>query len=149
MKGRFEHFTVLIANINRCIKKIKTAEMEEYHLKSPHVSALYYLHKESGLTAAELCSLCKEDKAAMSRALDYLEKNGHIFPNADENKKYRRPLKLTERGEKIALGIAEKIDRILEEASEGLSEEYRVIMYESLALISDNLDKICGSYEEK
>lgn len=149
MRGRFEHFTVLIANINRCIKKIKTEEMEEYHLKSPHVSALYYLNKESALTATELCSLCKEDKAAMSRALDYLEKNGYIFSNTDANKKYRRPLKLTEKGEKIALGIAEKIDRILEEASEGLGEEHRAIMYESLALISDNLDKICENYEEK
>ena len=149
MRGRFEYFTVLIANINRCIKKIKTAEMEEYQLKSPHVSALYYLNKESGLTAAELCSLCKEDKAAMSRALDYLEKNGYIFPNTDTNKKYRRPLKLTEKGEKIALGIAEKVDRILEKASEGLSEEHRVIMYQSLALINDNLDKICESYEEE
>lgn len=149
MKGRFEHFTVLIANLNRCIKKIKTAEMEEYNLKSPHVSCLYYLHKEEGLTAAELCAICKEDKAAMSRALDYLEKSGYIFPNKDSKKKYRCPLVLTETGKKIAVGIAEKIDRILDEASVGLSEEHRIIMYQSLALISENLDKICGNYEEE
>lgn len=149
MKGRFENFTVLIANINRCIKRIKTAEMGEYHLKSPHLSALYYLNKESGLTAAELCSLCKEDKAAMSRALDYLEKNGYIFPSAAANKNYRRPLRLTEKGEKTALDIAKKTDRILEMASAGLSEEYRAVMYESLALINENLDKICENYEEK
>lgn len=147
MRGRFEHFTVLIANINRCIKKIKTAEMEEYNLKSPHVSCLYYLYKEEGLTAAELCAICKEDKAAMSRALDYLEKSGYLSPAPDTKKKYRCPLKLTEKGKAIALGIVEKIDRILDDASVGLSEEHRIIMYQSLALISENLDKICESYE--
>lgn len=147
MKGRFEHFTVLIANINRCIKKIKTAEMEEYDLKSPHVSCLYYLYKEESLTAAELCSICREGKAATSRSLDYLEKKGYIVCSLDTKKKYRCPLALTETGKKIAVGIVEKIDRILEEASLGLSEEHRLIMYESLALISDNLGKICENYE--
>ena len=147
MKGRFEHFTVLIARINRCIKKIKTAEMEEYDLKSPHVSCLYYLYKEKSLTAAELCSICKEDKAAASRSLDYLEKNGYIACDSDAKKRYRCLLTLTEKGKTIAIGIAEKIDRILEEASVGLSEENRLIMYESLSLISDNLDKICENYE--
>ncbi|MBP3422598.1 MAG: hypothetical protein J6K86_02410 [Clostridia bacterium] len=148
MKGRFEHFTVLIAKINRCIKKIKTAEMEEYDLKSPHVSCLYYLYKEKRLTATELCVICREDKAAASRSLDYLEKNGYIAGDSEAKKRYRCPLTLTEKGEKIAVGIVEKIDRILEEASVGLSEERRLIMYESLALISDNLDKICENYEE-
>lgn len=148
MKGRFEHFTVLIANINRCIKKIKTAEMVEYQLKSPHVSCLYYLYKEESLTAAELCALCKEDKAAMSRALDYLEKNGYISCDSDAKKRYRCPLTLTEKGATIAMRIAKKVDRILDEASVGLSEENRVIMYQSLALISENLKKICENYEE-
>lgn len=147
MKGRFENFTVLISNINRHIKKIKTEEMEEYNLKSPHVSCLYYLYKEDSLTATELCAICKEDKAAMSRSIDYLEKNGYILSDSDAKKRYRCALTLTEQGKSIAVGIVEKIDRILDQASVGLSEEHRVVMYQSLALISENLEKICEQYE--
>ena len=149
MNGRFENFTVLISNINRCIKKIKTEEMEEYNLKSPHVSCLYYLYKQEGLTAAELCGICKEDKAAISRSIDYLERCGYIVTDSDAKKRYRCALTLTETGKSIAVGIAEKIDRILDQASVGLSEEHRVIMYQSLALICENLEKICEEYEEE
>lgn len=43
MEERFETFTVLIARINRGIKRIKAEEMAEFGLKGPHVSCLYYL----------------------------------------------------------------------------------------------------------
>ena len=56
MQDRFETFTVLIDKVKRCIRRIKTEEMSEYNLKSPHVSCLYYLyrHKDEPLTAKEL-----------------------------------------------------------------------------------------------
>ena len=69
MNDRFETFTVLISSVSRSIRRIKTETMAEYNLKSPHVSCLYYLYKRPGMTAAELCELCEEDKAAASRSI--------------------------------------------------------------------------------
>ena len=150
LKARFETFTVQIAKINRCIKKIKTEEMSEYNLKSPHLSCLYYMFKNQiALTAKELCEICDEDKGAISRSIDYLEKNGYIFGDSKTEKRYRSPLHLTEKGEKAGESIANKIDNILVLASEGLTEENRKIFYESLILISDNLQKICDDYLDK
>ena len=63
MIDRFQTFTVLVAKMNRCIRKIKTEEMAEFDLKSPHVSCLYYLYGADSLTATELCEICEEDKA--------------------------------------------------------------------------------------
>ena len=73
MEHRFETFTVLITKINRCIRKIKNLEMAEYGLRSAHISCLYYLYGETDLTATDLCERCEEDKATISRALDYLD----------------------------------------------------------------------------
>lgn len=70
MEERFETFTVLIARISRSIKRIKADEMADFELKGPHVSCLYYLSQRDGMTAAELCERCDEDKAAISRSLD-------------------------------------------------------------------------------
>ena len=67
MEEQYETFTVLIARINRSIKRIKSAEMAEFQLKGPYVSCLYYLSLTDGLTAAALCERCDEDKAAISR----------------------------------------------------------------------------------
>lgn len=78
MEEHYETFTVLIARINRSIKRIKSAEMAEFQLKGPYVSCLYYLSLTDGLTAAALCERCDEDKAAISRSLDDLEKTATL-----------------------------------------------------------------------
>ena len=76
---RFKNFTVLINNISRNIKRIKSEEMKDFDLKTPHVSCIYYLYIENNLTAKELTDICDEDKAQISRSIDYLENNGYII----------------------------------------------------------------------
>ena len=147
MKERFKTFTVLIMEINRYIHKIKTEEMSEFDLKSPHVSCLYHLYKAGELTAKELCDISKEDKASVSRSIEYLETNGFISCNSTTKKRYKAILTLTEKGREIGAALAKKIDAILEQASVGLSEENRAVMYETLSLIHDNLENICNKYE--
>ena len=147
MDHRFETFTVLMANISRSIRKIKTQQMEEFQLKSTHVSCLYYLYREGELTATELCERCEEDKANISRAIEYLEKQGYIACRSRAQKRYRAPLELTDQGRAVGEIVAGKIDRILCDASEGLDEREREIMYRSLALISGNLQRICDEYD--
>ena len=148
MQERFKAFTLLIAKVNRCIRKIKTEEMAELDLKSTHVSCLYYLYTMQSLTAKELGEVCEEDKAAISRSLEYLEKNGFLETIEKDHKKYKRPLELTEKGRVIGKQLSERIDNILYKASEGVSEEDRVIFYRSLAKISENLQNICDMYDK-
>ncbi len=147
MQERFKTFTLLIAKISRCIRKIKTEEMAEFDLKSTHVSCLYYLYTMQSLTAKELCEVCEEDKAAVSRSLEYLEKNGYLEAMEKEHKKYKRPLELTEKGLQTGKHISERIDSILETSSDGVSEEERNVLYLSLFQISENLQKICNRYD--
>ena len=145
MEERFEAFTVLIGRISRSIKRIKSEEMTEFQLKGPHVSCLYYLSAEDGLTAAALCERCDEDKAAVSRSLDYLEKGGYITCGSGAGRRYRTPPYLTERGRAVCRAINEKIGRIVNAASQGLGEAERRSMYRALTLISGNLERIWGA----
>ena len=148
MQERFQTFTVLIARLNRCIRKIKTEEMAGFNLKSPHVSCLYYLYKSDSLTSKELCDICEEDKANISRSIEYLEKNGYLVCKSKTEKRYKSPLVLTEKGRETGEYIVRKIDAILDSVSEGIPEEHRAIMYRSLSVICDNLQKICDAYDE-
>ena len=79
MVERFELFTVLIANLTRNIRRIKTEEMARWNLKSHHVSCIYYLYQKESLTAKELCDICDEDKANVSRSIEYLEDAGFLI----------------------------------------------------------------------
>lgn len=144
MTERFETFTVLINRISRNIRKIKNQEMAEYHLRNSHISCLYYLYTSGGLTATDLCERCAEDKATVSRSLDYLEKNGYLICETKSAKRYKSPLKLTEKGLDIGKRIADKIAAVLEEISLELTEAQRLQFYHSLSVISQRLDGIAN-----
>ena len=148
MQNRFETFTLLISRVNRAIQKIKSEEMAEFNLKSSHVSCLYYLYKENSLTARDLCEICGEDKANISRSIKYLETNGYLVCESTAGKRYLSALMLTEKGSEVGERIVGKIDNILNFTSMGVSPEDREIMYRSLRLIAENLDSICGGYSD-
>ena len=140
MKERFQTFTALIAKINRNVKKIKNQEMAEYGLRSVHVSCLYYLYSAESLTATELCELCEEDRATISRGVDFLEENGFVTCEQTLAKRYKSPLFLTPKGREVAEKITEKINVVLDEVCIDLTEAQRAEFYRSLEIISDSLE---------
>lgn len=142
MKERFETFTVLINRINRNIRKIKNQEMAEYNLRSSHISCLYYLYIFDTLTATDLCERCEEDKATISRAVDYLESNGYLTCETKSSKRYKSPLVLTSRGMDVGKKIADKINSVLKETSSGLTDDERADFYRCLSAISESIEKI-------
>ena len=147
MYDRFETFTVAIIKINRCIHKIKAEVMAQFDLKSQHVSCLYYLLDANGLTATELCEICAEDKSAISRAIDYLEKRGLIYCDSAAKKRYKALLTLTDEGRMIAKIVDDKIKEVLAQSAAGLSKEEHESFYKSLLTIAANLQRICGDEE--
>lgn len=142
MNDRYEIFTALIAKISRNIRKIKNQEMADYDLRSPHISYLYYLYSSEGLTATDLCELCEEDKASVSRSLGYLEKKGYLTCESKSAKRYKSPLLLTEKGKEAGRKIADKIDLVFNEIGAKLTDEERRALYRSLNIISDGLEAI-------
>lgn len=149
MQKRFQTFTLLNAQISRFLRRIKTEEMAALELKGGHVSCLYYLHKLGKLTAKELCDICEEDKANISRSIEYLETNGYLVTLSEGAHRYKRRYSLTEKGSRAAELLDEKIDRVLAVAGEGIEESDRAIMYACLAKISANLQSICDEYDAK
>lgn len=142
MQDRFEMFTILINRINRNIRKIKNQEMAEYNLRSIHVSCLYYLYMADTLTATELCERCDEDKATISRALDFLETNGYLICQTSNAKRYKSPLTLTDKGVDVGSKIRDKINSVFNQIGAELTDEERQFFYKYLSAISDSLESV-------
>ena len=145
---RFESFTSSVTKAYKSIQKIKIAEAEQIGLKPTHVMYMYYLGKNpEGLTHAELCKLCIEDKAAVSRAIVELTKKGFI-KNSEENsnRKYRTKIVLTDEGKQINNNLNEAIAIAVNKASKNLDEVDRENFYRFFFYITYNLDEICSSY---
>ncbi len=149
MEERYQMFTTLITKCARSVKRIKSNEMSGMNMKSSYVSCLYYLYiNDKPMTAKELCDVCEEDKAYVSRAVDALENGGYVLCASKTAKRYNSPISLTEQGTLVAKEVAKRVESIVERASVGLSEENRKIFYESLGLICNNLERICEKYGE-
>lgn len=143
MIDRFETFATTIAFINRYVQKIKSAEMRPLGLKSAYVMCLYNLVKKpEGVTASELCELCGEDKAAVSRTLSELSRRDYVRVDEPDGKRaYRAKVFLTEKGKKIGEYIHSRVDHVLDAVSEGMSELERTELYRSLSVIARNLKR--------
>ncbi len=139
MHERFKNFTNLIAGISRSIYRLKLEAMAKFDLKSSHVSCIYYLYQEIAHTATELCEVCEEDKANISRALRELEEEGHIVRQKSARGRPTRRLSLTESGMEIGKSLSMSIIEVMTAASVGISDGDRDIMYKSLFKIDANL----------
>ena len=142
MKERFETFKILIARLSRSVKRIKAEQMADFQLKGPHVSCLYYLSMQDGLTSAELCERADEDKAAISRSLDYLEKNGYIVRTPMENDARLKRIELTQKALDHENRVRENIMVIEEAMHEGFSKEEFNMMLGFLDRVIDNMEKL-------
>ena len=101
MIQRFDAFVTGITVCYKYIQRIKSAEVTEMGLKGAHVMCMFHLKQHpEGLTASQLCSLCAEDKAAVSRTVSFLKNEGYVYSEGSKN--YRALLQLTHAGRKVA-----------------------------------------------
>lgn len=135
---RFEEFLTGITVCYKYIQRIKNAEMTEFGLKGAHVACMFYLHHNpDGLTATQLCSLCAEDKASISRTVSDLRERGYVEQSGEKH--YRAPLRLSEAGRAIARQMDPLIKSWVSVGGQGMTAEEREAFYRSLALIAGNL----------
>ena len=151
MLERFEMLTLGTSQIYKDIQKIKKARMNSLGLKGTHAMCIYYLHQNpEGLTATELCSLCREDKAGISRILADLERHHFIeYDQSGTGKKYRTKAVLTEEGNEYASKVTDLILHATLMGGKGLSDEDREVFYRVLFQIANNLDKLCEELEQQ
>ncbi|MGM9629748.1 MarR family winged helix-turn-helix transcriptional regulator [Butyricicoccus sp.] len=151
MNQRFEAFVTSITQIYRCIQKIKAREMKALGLKSTHVMCLFQMQQHpEGLTAAQLSTLCGEDKGAVSRALSELEARGlAAFADQPGRKRYRTESTLTDAGRQAAARMNISIETAVETGGRGLTDEDRRVLYHALGVISNNLQAACTEQGEE
>lgn len=149
MQEEFEKLTVLINRMNRNIKRIKSREMAEYGLRGAQISCLQYLCDHDGAIASNLCEECDEDKATVSRALNYLEANGFIIRRAESAKRYKCSLHLTTKGREAGKKINEMNRYVLNAIGDGLTAKEKSEIFCSLSIINNNLEMISKNDEKQ
>ena len=143
MRSKYEQFTASVLCLSRCIQKIQRTEMAKYGLKGAHAQCLITMgHYPEGVTVAQLSRISEKDKAAISRTLSELERQGLVQKRKDGENAYRAPVLLTEAGREASARVEQLAQMAVEQAGVGLTEERRAVFYETLELIAGNLMRI-------
>ncbi len=149
MITRFKKFTKNISLAYKYLIKIKSYGIKEFGLKGSNFMCLFYIgESENGLTATELCKLCCEDKAAISKALSALYESGYVRLENEDAKKYRSTYFLTDSGKEVLDRLKSKIVSAMAYGGEGLSDSDREVFYKSLNTIVKNLETVSRMFCE-
>lgn len=138
---RFEEFVGTISALAKEVQRIKAAESAELGLTGADIMVLYYLAGATGgMTGAELARAVGVSRAAVSRTLARMEREGFVEVQTGENDAhYRAPVRLTERGRTAAERARERIGYVMHAVSSALTPDERAQMYRSLAQVLDCL----------
>lgn len=143
MVSRFEQFCSSVACIFHHVQKIERVEMAKYGLKGPHAQCLLAMSRyPEGITSSQLCAVCDKDKAAISRTVAELEREGLVERTEKNGSRYRAMLRLTPQGEAAAKHVDARARLAVEKAGAGLTDAQREVFYAALDLIAANLQVI-------
>ena len=142
MFSRYERFTAAVFSILRSIRKIERDEMERYGLNGAVVQYYRVSLAERLMPAAELSELCDKDKAAVSRAVAELAREGLVCRAAEEGRAYRAPICLTEKGRELAERLIGRATLAVALAGESISAEERQVLYPALSRIAARLEQL-------
>lgn len=143
MVSRFEQFCSSVSCIYHYIQKIERVEMAKYGLKGPHAQCLLAMSRyPEGITASELCTACDKDKAAISRTVAELEREGLVERQTRNGNRYRAILRLTPQGKDAACRVDDRARFAVEKAGAGMTNDQREVFYAALDLIAGNLQVI-------
>lgn len=143
MINRFGKFSLAIFEISKYWHRLASDALGAYGLKSAHAMYLTTIYKHpDGITIGKLCEECGKDKSDASRMISILEKKGFVQKQAVNGSRYGGILLLTEEGNAIAKQVSDLAVRMVETASQDLTEEMRENLYQSLDSITKNLRKI-------
>lgn len=139
----FEQFTLTLANILKCVKKIKDKRMNIYGLRSSHVMVLYLLGRTpEGLTPVELAESGSVDKALISRIIYELTDKGFVVTNQVEGRRYKVRLVLTPSGKEAAAYIASVVSDVQKQVSGNIPAEDLETFYRVLFSLQENFQTI-------
>lgn len=137
-----EVFDILTGKISTTINRalLRTFSQEDVGITTEQWSILSCLWSEDKVTQQELCDLTRKDKPSMTRLIDNLERNKMVVRVAHSTDRRVNLIHLTQYGASLREKVTGIVQRVVDKALTGVSEQEISISRNVLNKIIKNLD---------
>ena len=127
----------------KMMHKLESEEMESIGLKGPYAIYLLTIARHpNGITLSRIAEISARDKADVSRAIAAMTEKGLIEKVGSDNKNYRAPITLTEKGNAAADRLKVLSNIAVECAGKDVTDADRETFYTVLEKIIVNIKKM-------
>ena len=123
--------------------------LEKLGFGRAHHRVLHFVNRNRGMKVADLLDILRITKQSLGRVLKQLVDEGYIIHKEGESDRRQRLLYVTDKGEALALKLAQlqtaRISRALEEAGPGASEAARKFL--AAVIDPDSREGVLGQIE--
>ncbi|MFN8092860.1 MAG: efflux RND transporter periplasmic adaptor subunit [Vicinamibacteria bacterium] len=139
-----ESIGLLVAAVRRLVKQAVTAAAVEHGLSYQQFWYLVAIAETEGLSQRELAGRLRTDAPTASRVVASLVRRGLARSGEDPQDRRRRVLVLTPRGAALARRLVPVATRMRAAMIEGLPEEERDALRQSLRKVIGNMERLVG-----
>jgi len=137
-----EHLiTMVLSSIERDYNYYMNKKLKQYNIGKHEIRTLKVINQNSGLSQNEVCSILKEDKITVSKAVKNLEKQGYINKVKDLEDKRVYRLHITEKGSFDRKDFIEITNNINQIFSRGLSDTEKTELLKLLDILQNNIQE--------
>ena len=145
---RYIQFTGYMEDTYKIIQKIKSDHMKFFRLRGTDATLILMLGRHpEGLTATQLASKCKVDKAVVSRALKPLFEAQTVKYADGTKSNYRSQITLTEKGQTIFESVLLAVVDAVGAANKNVTDKDLLQFYKTLHKLNHNLKEYAKGNE--
>lgn len=136
-----ESIGYIVRNFTIALRKRLISNLNEagFYISIEEWIVLTFLWRFPGKNQAQIGDFLNQDKTAVTRLLDLMEKNETVVREVSEEDKRNKLLKLTDKGKMLYANLLPHIEKTLETAYSGLNEKDIEICKSSLLKMQENL----------
>lgn len=137
-----EIFDILTGKISSAINKalLRAFNHEGIHITTEQWLVLSCLWNEDKITQQDICDLTHKDKPSMTRLIDNLEKRNLVVRVSHPTDRRINLIHLTSDGLALKGKTTKAVDRVVNQALEGISDEDLSLAREFLLKVMKNLE---------
>jgi len=142
-------YSVYLLEIQRELNYLLNKRLKEFGIGRYDIQVMRIINAQDGVNQSTICSILKEDKITVSKAVKKLSEAGYVDKRKDSDDKRVTNIYMTSEGARVRAKILEVIEETNRELIQNLDENEKKELEKLLIKVSNGAKKISSRLENE